>query len=287
MRSMTKILSAVALVGLAACTSPADVTEVNSVRTLEAKGVSAFNAGLTKHYRDYAIFEAEKEFEWDHGAMFARKAKAAAEGKDVAPEQPSTWTNVPAARLGELNDTRARLLGYYANGARERVPAEAALAQVKYDCWIEEEAEGETGSECERTFKATEPKLKLAPLAAPAPAPAPAMKVVKTFIIYFDYDKAVVTPEALKILKDASDAYKQINPAVVSLSGHTDTMGANTYNQKLSDRRVKAAIDELAKMGITSKAVDGKSLGEAMLAEKTSDNVKSQKNRRVEIYFEK
>ncbi|EME70090.1 outer membrane protein [Paramagnetospirillum caucaseum] len=263
---------------LGACATPWEVAEVNEI--LEAPAPTAgspFTKALFTEYKAYAKHEATVEHEWDHAVLFARKGMAAAQGKISDPEVTSDWPLMPD-RVKELDAARARLVGYFGNGARERVPAAAAKAQVMFDCWIEEEAEGDTNSQCRATFLKTEPELQVK-------AAAPAPKIVKTFIVYFDFNKSSLTKEALKTLKDVAAAAGEIKPTSIYVAGHTDTVGKAGYNDKLSNARAAAVEKQLAKMGI--KSIDAKSFGFSKLAVPTKANTKEAKNRRVEIYFEK
>jgi OOP family OmpA-OmpF porin len=263
---------------LGACATPWEVAEVNEILAAPAPTAgSAFTKALFTEYKAYAKHEAMDEHEWDHAAIFARKGMKAATGAGVDPEVTADWSLMPD-RVKELDAARARLVGYFGNGARERVPAAAAKAQVMFDCWIEEEAEGDTNSTCRATFLKTEPELQVK-------AAAPAPKIVKTFIVYFDFNKSALTKEALKTLKEVAAAAGEIKPSSIYVAGHTDTVGNAKYNDKLSSARADSVSKQLAKMGV--KSIDAKSFGFSKLAVPTKANTKEVKNRRVEIYFEK
>lgn len=264
----------------AACATPWEVADVNEIMVAPAPTVgSAFTKALFAEYKAYAIHEAKDEYEWDDAAIFARKGLRAATGEVVAPEEVASWS-MPAARVKEVTDARARLVGYFGNGARERVPAATAKAQAMFDCWLEEEHEGDANSNCRAAFLKVEPELQVKPVMAVTP------KIVKTFIVYFDFNKATLTKASQKVLKDVAVANGEIKPTSIYVAGHTDTVGKSAYNDKLSAKRASVVAAALGKMGVTSK-LDQKSYGEAKLAVPTKDNTKEGKNRRVEIYFEK
>lgn len=264
----------------AACATPWEVSDVNEIMVAPAPTVgSAFTKALFAEYKAYAIHEAKDEFEWDDAAIFARKGLRSATGEVVAPEEVASWS-MPAARVKEVTDARARLVGYFSNGARERVPAATAKAQAMFDCWLEEEHEGDANSDCRAAFLKVEPELQVKPVMAVTP------KIVKTFIVYFDFNKATLTKASQKVLKDVAAANGEIKPTSIYVAGHTDTVGKSAYNDKLSAKRASAVAAALGKMGVKSK-LDQKSYGETKLAVPTKDNIKEGKNRRVEIYFEK
>jgi OmpA-OmpF porin, OOP family len=278
-----KFLHLAAAIGLTAllgaCATPWEVADVNEIMEAPAPTVgSAFTKGLFSEYKAYAIHEAKEEYEWDHASIFARKGLKAATGAMVDPEMTADWS-LPANRVAELDAARARLVGYWGNGARERVPASAAKAQVMFDCWVEEEAEGDSNSDCRAAFLKVEPELQVKAAMPHHP------KIVKTFVIYFDFAKSSLTKEALKTLKEVGAAANDIKPTAIYVAGHTDTVGNARYNDKLSNARAMNVETQLSKMGL--KSIDAKSFGFTKLAVPTKANVKEAKNRRVEIYFEK
>ena len=128
-----------------------------------------------------------------------------------------------------------------------------------------------------------------APVVVPAPAPKPAAPVVTsekvTFAAsaLFDFDKAVLKPEGKKQLDDMAAKLKQINLEVVVAVGHTDSVGTDAYNQKLSIRRAEAVKAYLVTKGIEANRVytEGKGKKQPVADNKTAEG--RAKNRRVEI----
>lgn len=118
----------------------------------------------------------------------------------------------------------------------------------------------------------------------PPPPPAPSVSAVPgPFIVFFDWDEAVITPDAADIIRDAADAYKKYGQSEILLEGFADTSGARDYNDRLSARRANAVESELAKYGISSGSVTKKSFGESNLRVNTFDGVREPQNRRVQI----
>ena len=268
---------------LSACAMPWQVAEVQDALEVTASGGSAFTQALTEEYKTQTTYEIKAEYEWRHALIFARKATRAAGGEVVPPEDPAAW-DIPGADAAKaLADAHTRLLAYFAEGARERVPAVAAHAQANFDCWVEEEWEGDDSNLCRESFLAAEPMLKVPVVAVAAPTP----KIVKTFIVYFDFNKAVITPEAKKTLDEVAVAYAELKPVAIYLAGHTDTVGNAAFNQTLSNKRAAAVAAALGKLGIKTSTFDLKAFGKTKPAVPTKDNVREGKNRRVEIYFEK
>jgi OOP family OmpA-OmpF porin len=89
------------------------------------------------------------------------------------------------------------------------------------------------------------------PAAAPAPAPKPALaKVTTAAEALFDFDRAVIRPDARSKLDDLVGKTRGVNLEVIIAIGHADRIGSDTYNMKLSLRRADAA-----KAYLVSKAV--------------------------------
>jgi OOP family OmpA-OmpF porin len=87
---------------------------------------------------------------------------------------------------------------------------------------------------------AAAPAPKAAPAPAPAPAPAAATKVTYAADAFFDFNKSVLKPEGKAKLDDLSGKVKAINLEVIIAVGHTDSVGSDAYNQKLSVKRADA-----------------------------------------------
>ncbi len=121
------------------------------------------------------------------------------------------------------------------------------------------------------------------PAPAPAPAPAVATKVTYAADAFFDFDKAVLKPEGKAKLDDLVSKVKGINLEVIIAVGHTDSVGSDAYNQKLSVRRSEAVKAYLVSKGIEKNRVytEGKGEKQPVADNKTAEG--RAKNRRVEI----
>lgn len=134
-----------------------------------------------------------------------------------------------------------------------------------------------------------------APVATPAPAPAPApapvapptppaaTKVTYAADAFFDFNKSVIKPEGKAKLDDLVGKIKDINLEVIIAVGHTDSVGSDAYNQKLSIRRSEAVKAYLVSKGIEKNRVytEGKGEKQPVADNKTAEG--RAKNRRVEI----
>ena len=125
-----------------------------------------------------------------------------------------------------------------------------------------------------------------APTAAPAPAPVPvptSEKVSYSADAFFDFDKAVLKPAGKASLDDLSSKLQGINLEVIIAVGHTDSIGTDVYNQKLSIRRADAVKAYLQSKGIEANRVYTEGKGEKQPVADNKSTAGRAKNRRVEI----
>ena len=134
------------------------------------------------------------------------------------------------------------------------------------------------------------PPAVVVPRPAPPPAPAPvvvappaATKVTFAADAFFDFDKSVLKPEGKAKLDDLIGKIKDINLEVIIAVGHTDSVGSDSYNQKLSVARSESVKAYLVSKGIEKNRVytEGKGEKQPVADNKTSEG--RAKNRRVEI----
>jgi OOP family OmpA-OmpF porin len=132
-----------------------------------------------------------------------------------------------------------------------------------------------------------------APAAAPAPAaaaprpaappPAAATKVTYAADAFFDFDKSVLKAEGKAKLDDLVGKVKGINLEVIIAVGHTDSVGSDGYNQKLSVKRSDAVKAYLVTKGIEKNRVYTEGKGEKQPVADNKTSAGRSKNRRVEI----
>ena len=125
--------------------------------------------------------------------------------------------------------------------------------------------------------------IAAAPKAAAAAPVAAASKVTYAADAFFDFDKAVVKPAGKAKLDDLVAKVKGINLEVIIAVGHTDSIGSDAYNQKLSVRRAEAVKAYLVSKGIEKNRIytEGKGEKQPVADNKTKEG--RAKNRRVEI----
>jgi OOP family OmpA-OmpF porin len=123
------------------------------------------------------------------------------------------------------------------------------------------------------------------PAASPAPAaaPAPAVQPARSYLVFFDWDKATLTDRARQIIKQAADNSTHVQYTRIEVNGYTDTSGTPQYNQGLSVRRAAAVKAELIRDGVPVSAITTQGFGETHLLVPTGPGVREPQNRRVEI----
>jgi OOP family OmpA-OmpF porin len=125
-----------------------------------------------------------------------------------------------------------------------------------------------------------------APAPAPAPIPAPAPvseKVTFSADTFFDFDKAVLKADGKSKLDELTSRLQGMDLEVIVAVGHTDSVGTDTYNQKLSVRRAEAVKAYLVSKGVEANRVYTEGKGEKQpVAENKTSSGRAQ-NRRVEV----
>jgi outer membrane protein OmpA-like peptidoglycan-associated protein len=114
---------------------------------------------------------------------------------------------------------------------------------------------------------------------APPPPPPPAEH---NFTVFFDWNRANVTPEGHQIIEAAAATYKS-GPGPVQVVGHTDTSGSAAFNQKLSVRRAQNVATVLGESGVPQNEMNVSGVGQNDLKVPTPDGVREPQNRRTEI----
>jgi OOP family OmpA-OmpF porin len=115
-----------------------------------------------------------------------------------------------------------------------------------------------------------------------APVPT-AEKVSYSADAFFDFDKAVLKPAGKSALDDLTSKLGDMNLEVIIAVGHTDSVGTDEYNQKLSIRRAESVKAYLESKGIESNRVYTEGKGEKQPVADNKTDAGRAKNRRVEI----
>jgi outer membrane protein OmpA-like peptidoglycan-associated protein len=125
-----------------------------------------------------------------------------------------------------------------------------------------------------------------APAPAPAPVAAPAPAPSRSYLVFFDWDKATLTDRARQIIREAAENSARVQYTRILVNGYTDTSGTPQYNMGLSIRRARAVEAELVRDGVPQAAINIHGYGETHLLVPTGPGVREPQNRRVEIIIQ-
>jgi outer membrane protein OmpA-like peptidoglycan-associated protein len=106
------------------------------------------------------------------------------------------------------------------------------------------------------------------------------------FEVHFDFNKAVIKPEYDALIRELATATQTNKNIKVSVVGHTDTSGSNSYNYALGGRRAEAVQKMLIQYGIPASQIVAVSAGEEDLKVQTPNNTPNAENRRVRVVKE-
>ena len=120
-------------------------------------------------------------------------------------------------------------------------------------------------------------------VAPPAVAPA---ATPKSYLVFFDFNKSDLTPQATNIVDTAAKNATAGKVTQLTVTGHTDTVGSDAYNMRLSRRRAESVATQLEKDGIPSSEIEIIAKGKRDLLVPTADGVREPQNRRVQIVFD-
>jgi outer membrane protein OmpA-like peptidoglycan-associated protein len=122
---------------------------------------------------------------------------------------------------------------------------------------------------------------------APPPAPVVAAPVqpapARTFLVFFDWDRADLTDRARQIIAEAAETSRRVQVTRIEVAGHADRSGSPAYNQRLSQRRADNVAAELVRRGVQRNQISVSAYGESRPLVPTADGVREPQNRRVEI----
>ena len=237
-----------------------------------------FTQRLAAEYRQTVAFEAGEMYDWGDAAYFARKGAQVAAGERLPPEAVEDWA-IPTALVEEMSVAHGRLAKVLDDGARDIDPQAAAVAQAKFDCWIEQQEENHQPDHiaaCRDDFLValTTIEDKLAPQATVD---------LPVHLVFFDHDSAEIPEAAGEALRALIDAAKSGGIPQITVVGHADRSGGEAYNMGLSMQRAEAIKAALEAAGITGSRIVLEAAGETAPSIATPDGVREPSNRRAEI----
>ena len=280
----------------------------------DAAEMGDFNARLASEYQALAAVEAEQGDRRD-AADYTAKAAAAAAGNPTEPARvESRQPYLKMQYVQTIASARDRLVSAFEKSGRTKAPAAAARAQSSYDCWLEqatEDLQPDHIMACEQAYVAAIGEVEAALAVKVAVVEAdpdsdgdgvpdsrddcpgtPAGTTVDMHGcpeipnlegVHFEFGKSALTAQARSILEQAAVIVER-NPHVrVEAVGHTDSVGSDEYNQRLSQQRADAARDFLIKQGVASSRTSARGMGESAPVADNGSSDGRRMNRRVEL----
>ena len=269
---------ALAAVTVSACSG----TKLQDARKAQPSG-SPYNVELSRGYLELSKNEYG-EGDYRDSDKFAKRSMDAGKGKSIAPEAMGK-RKLPGDKVGELTAARQRLVTAQDRGGAAVAPSDTARAQTMFDCWMQEQEENRQPDDiraCRDGFLEAIGHVEL----ALTPKPAPAARIPANYLVFFDWNSDVLTPEAADIVATAAaNAMKKAGTRIAAV-GHTDRSGSAAYNTALSVRRAEAVKTSFEANGIAAGDVGVEGMGELENLVPTDDGVREPQNRRVEIIFD-
>jgi len=112
------------------------------------------------------------------------------------------------------------------------------------------------------------------------------LKVTVKNEVLFDFDSAALRPASRESLREMADVFNKYPNTILSIQGHTDSIGSAAYNMRLSVRRADSVADYLQSIGVSNSRLETLGFGESRPRASNSTAAGRQLNRRVEIHVQ-
>ena len=264
--------------------------DIEALRGAAPKG-DEFTRTLTGEYLRFVNYEWDEMDDWFDARHFARKGLKTAQGVAVPPEAIADW-RLPKDAIPGLERARVRLVGLLAAGARDTSAYHAAIAQARFDCWVEQREENFQPDDikaCRDGFFAAVAAIE-GGRAKPSPrAPNTADTAAngadgeRRHLLFFAHDSTEIDDAGGAVIRTIAAAAAHDGSRWIVVTGHTDRSGQDPYNAALSLRRADAVRAALVAAGIAGQRITVKARGEGAPLVATADGVREPKNRRAEI----
>jgi len=113
-----------------------------------------------------------------------------------------------------------------------------------------------------------------------------AVSAPRSYLVFFDFNKSDLTPQAKGIVDQAAANVGPAHVTRLTVTGHTDAVGSDAYNMRLSSRRAESVAAQLEKDRIPSSEIEIVAKGKRDLLVPTADGVREPQNRRVQIVYD-
>ncbi len=231
---------------------------------------SDFNAALAREYQAEAARSANENVHWMDATAYVAKSQQAAAGG----AEPWTPEMLGVTADAGLYDQTVTAINTY----KATRPAECAKLQAKWDAYLESLT---VRSGTLQNVEDARAQYQAAYEACAGGAGS------GDYTVYFGFGRSDITAAGREVISQVVEALKGYTAPLVSIVGHTDTVGSVSYNQALSERRannVRNGILSAAQAGsVNAGTITTAGRSELELAVPTSDNVREARNRRATI----
>ena len=282
------------------------------IKNLEKNKLSSnnFYEFLSKEYLDFAKYELYEMHDEIDANYFAYKASLSLNEKVFFPEKPKDW-NIPEKYLEDANYMFDSITNLINKNLYNNFPKEFAKMMIGYDCWIEQVEENWQLKHINLCYKKFNQNFKLISNSQYADEESlrktdslensekkknteknnasdtinitDETQVYET-VVFFEFDKFTLSSDQVIELEKFIKTSMQNTNMKILIEGHTDTMGTDLYNLKLSNKRAAFIKDYLIKRNINN-AIETIAHGETKLLVKTKNEKKEKQNRRAELYL--
>ena len=219
----------------------------------------------------YPYVGAGGGFMWaDRGFALGRTSSFAYQGI-AGVAAPLPWVHGLSATL------EYRFLGLGGISRRENVPNFVGLGPTTVTAKYNEDYNHSILIGLRYAFNTPQPPPP--PVAAPPVQPA----LARTYLVFFDWDRADLTDRARQIVAEAARASTRVQYTRIEVQGNADRSGTPAYNQGLSLRRAQTVAAELVRNGVPRTAIDIQAFGDTRPLVPTAPGVREPQNRRVAI----
>ena len=214
----------------------------------------------TALYQGYlGLSQAEyQEGDYLDSDYFAERAILAGGNQKFEPQMISA-RQLPAEKLNEMAAARRKIITAVYRGSVDKLPEVSAEAQVRFDCWMQEQEENFQPEDIAACRDGFEKAMKRIDIAMVPEEPLRATTDDRlVFDVFFDFDKDELSPVAKSHLAAIAEITRSYEKPVVTVLGNADQVGATDYNVKLSQRRAQVVAEELLANGVKPDAVLGR-----------------------------
>ncbi len=118
---------------------------------------------------------------------------------------------------------------------------------------------------------------------APGVVPQTPAQIARTYLVFFDWDRADLTDRARQIVAEAAQGSRTLQTTNIEVQGNADLSGTHAYNQRLSLRRAQTVAAELVRDGVPRQEISIQAFGDSRPLVPTAPGVREPQNRRVAI----